>query len=1054
MANQRDIAKASWGQAQKIRADLSGKLPDFAKERGTVNYTPRFEEVEQTIAEYRLACMTVIFHDFEYAVTKKVETCLWQCHTYVNGEYRQALSRLTTSSQVVQRRKLDKLYRAFLKTSEQFYVVYIQQLHNRFSIPELQQIARKTKPQSAKPPAENVSPPTALRDMVLRSCQMTLVHLGDLVRYRCQSSEKFSKTTFDTASDYYGLANSLDPDDGSAHHQLAVLHQIPSQHFDIVYHFHRAIAVSKPHKLAFQNLEREFKSPENTSQAKKGSLKDPSQAMVIWFVRLHAFFFHGKHFSQHSELEEEVLHRFELALKSESSDGTLLLKMILVNMAAYDVSTEKVKASWTMERSQACQFLLRFNIRAMLILLRTLDRVLRDDTIATAISDTNSNNGESCIAFAPSLHKLLPLFRLYLAWSYVTRADLLQYQEYLEPHIKDLYRLLADILTSLNLYIDPTAETVSSKYLLTEDVEAQGLRPFNDRRLPLFLHVEEHQGSTHPKRVKTQKPQQYVFGRRFKKETEAVWRIRDIICCGVFLAGSPKFPIALTTQTDHGREYEAWIFVDRAATPLSNEASMSHLLNKLKFGDVKSGPETTTETTTEKAINKSRTQSPRDASVPSPENALKTSVPQFDSTLNKQKGKGKRPNRPSTNYQDSDLCEDTEMINMVNKLLDPVDDVRPQSSLTHTEPSYGMHSSTANEIFGNIETGSIQPSSVSKAIPSLPWEYFYNPTPHRSNSRDQIELNPNGHSVPRSATGRLNGFGSPYLDDLSARYHQASPSPLSPPMNMGYPQSTLIPSASSPGFPRKDYGLDTLEDSRNAVLDSLRSALLAEHGLAQNSPSPASSNLETRTNITSGWGPQNTTAEHLLPQADGRGRDQGYWQNNVNSYREPSVSRQVNASNLPNPLGPPGQGRPELVQAAPTTGTGRSPVAFPSITNKFDVQHIWGQGPSGDHQDSSPWHHEPSIASSSLAFSRPSSLIMGTPAGAVSAAPMNTVACNGNYYNASTPFGRLGDSVNNRADPTHFRNQLKAAIGTSELAYDQQILQAAMMDNNRKPRPK
>lgn len=1018
--------------------------------------------------------MTVIFHDFEYAAIKKVESCLWQCHTYVNGEYRQALSRLNTSSQVVQRRKLDKLYRAFLKTSEQFYVVYIQQLYKRFSIPELQQIAGKTKPQSAEPPAENVSPPAALRELVLKSCQMTLVHLGDLVRYRCQSSEKFSKTTFDTASDYYGLANSLDPDDGSAHHQLAVLHQIPSQHFDIVYHFHRAIAVSKPHKLAFQNLEREFKNPENASQAKKGSSKDPSQAMVTWFVRLHAYFFHGKHFSQQSELEEEVLHRFELALKSESSDDTMLLKMILVNIAAYDISTEKVKckllvpmthlswfvltlgslALWTMERSQACQFLLRFNIRMMLVLLRTLHCVLRDDTVTTVVSDMNSNNGESCIAFAPSFLKLLPFFRLYLAWSYVTRADLLQYQEYLEPHIKELYRLLADVLTSLNLCIDPTMETVSSKYLLTEDAEAQGLRPFSDRRLPLFLHVEEQQGSIPPKRVKTRKPQQYVFGRRFKPETEAVWRIRDIICCGVFLAGSTKFPIALTTQDNHGRDIEAWVFVDGATTPHpSDEAGMSRLLSKLKFGDVRSGPENTTEqNTTEQAANKPRTQSSRDGSIPTSENALKASLPQLDSTLNKQKGKSEQPDKPSTNYQDSDLCEDTEMINMVNKLLDPVDDVRPQSSLTHAEPSYGMHSSTANEILGNLEQGSNQPSSVSKAIPSLPWDYFYQPTPHRSNSRDQIQLSSNGHDVPRSATGQLNGFGSSYLDDLNTPYHhQASSSSFSPLPNVGYPQNSPVPSASSPGISRKDYGLDTLEHSRSAVLDSLRSALLAEHGLPQGSASPGS-NLQNRT-LTPVWGQQNATAEHPFPQTDGPSQSQGYWEQNANSYLEPSVKRQVNTSNLPNPLGPPGQGRPDLGQAAPTLSTGRSPMGFKSMNNKFVVQHIWSQGSSSDRQNPSPWHYEPSTGSSSLAFSRPSSLIMGTP-GAVPAAPTNTVACNGHYYNASTPFGRLGDSVNNRADPTHFRNQLKAAIGTSELTYDQQILQAAMMDNNRKPRPK
>ncbi|KAJ8124316.1 hypothetical protein O1611_g9325 [Lasiodiplodia mahajangana] len=1043
MASQREIAMAIWGNAQKIRSDIPKKLSNPTKERGAVNYTTRFEETEQTMAEFRLACMKVIFHDFEYAVEKKVEHSLWQCHIFLNGEYRKALGRLNTPGQVVQRRKLDKLYRTFLKTSEQFYFFYIQKLSYHFSIPELRQIAPKEKAPSIEQPAENVSPPAPLRALVLKSCQMTLVRLGDLARYRCHSTDKFSKTIFNTALDYYGLANSLDPDDGSAHHQLAVLHQIPGQHFDIVYHFHRAIAVSRPHELALKNLEREFKSPES-SQTKKGPSKDQSQAMVTWFVRLHAFFFHGKHFSQQSELEEEVLHRFELALKSDDPNNTLLLKMIIINMAAYDISTEKVKSSWTMEGSQSCQFLLRFNTRMMLSLLRALDRALGEESVTTVASDSRPNDGESPLTFAPSLLKLLPLFRFYLAWSYVTRADLLEYQEYLEPHIKDVYRLLADVLTSLNVYIDLTIETVPSKYLLSEDTEAQGLRSLSDRKLPLFLHIEEERTAIPPKRVKTRKPAQNVFGRRFKQETELVWRVRDIICCGVFLAGSAKFPLALTTQTSHGRDIETWTFVDGATSLSSNEASLSRVLKKLNFGDTKGSPENSTE----QQMNQPQIESARNGSLSTLEDDPKANASQQDKSSNKGKAKVEYPSRPSTNYQDSDLCEDSEMIKMVNKLLDPVDDdVRPQSSLAQTEPSYGMHSSTANEIFGNMETSPIQPSPVSKTIPNLPWDYFYKPTPHRSNSQEQNQLSSNGQNVPRSATGQFNGFpSSSYLDELGVPYNQTHPSSLSPRPNTGFPQTSPIPTASSPRLPRMDYGLDTLEDSRSAVLDSLRSALLAQHGLPRNSTSPAN-NLQDRTNMASVWGQQNGITEHPFPQKGGH--------NNTNNHLGVSANRQVAVTNLQNPLGPPGQGRRELGQVALTASAGRYPPTSTSTDNNFDAQHTWGQGSSSYPQQHEPWQFEPSTAApaSSLPFSHPSSLITGTP-GVVSAAPANSVACNGHYYNATTPFGRLGEGVNNRADPTHFRNQLKAAIGTSELPYDQQILQAAMMDTNYKPRPK
>ncbi|KAI2642694.1 hypothetical protein GGS21DRAFT_537125 [Xylaria nigripes] len=1041
MADQRDIARVSWGHAQKFRSDIQGKISSIRKEHGASNYTTRFEEAEETMAEFRLACLKVIFHDFEYAVEKKVEFSLWQCHTFIHSEYRKVLGRLTTSSQVVQRRKLDKLYRAFLKTSEQFYFVYIQQLSNRFTIPELQQIAHKGQPRPIKTTTEVDSPPAPLRTMVLKSCRMTLIRMGDLARYRCQASANFSETIFNTALDYYGLANSLDPDDGSAHHQLAVLHQLPGQHFNIVYHFHRAIAISKPHELALRNLEQEFKSPESSSQPRKGPAKDQSQAMVTWFVRLHAFFFHGKHFSQQTELETEILHRIELALKKEGSDNSLLLKMILVNIAAYDISTEKVKSSWTMEGSQSCQFLLRFNLRTMLTVLRTLHQTLRDESVATTQSDGGSNDGESCVTFAPSLTKLLPLLRLYLAWTYVTRADLVQYQEYLEPYIKDLYGLLADVLTSLNFCINPATNTVSSMYLLPEDNEAQGLRPLSDRRLPLFLRIEEQWNSASPKRVKARKPQQNVFGRRFKEDTEAVWRIRDIICCGAFLAGSAKFPLILTTRNDNGHVIEMWMLADETTNALpSNEGTLSRLLSKLRLGDIKGGPENTAEAENQKP----QTQSAANGFIPAPESASSASMSRSDNAS----GKGKTLDKPSVVYPDSDLSEDSEMVNMVNKLLDPVDDVRPKSNHAHIDSSYGINSSTANEIFGNVDTGPIQPSPVSKAIPSLPWAYFYEPTPHRSHSQEQNRLSPN-HSVPRGAVGRFDGTASsPYLDDLNAPYNQPFRASLSPRPNTGYLQNSPIPTAPSPAMTRKEYSLDTLEGSRNAVLDSLTSALLAQHGLTRSS---SSINPLNHANTTPIWGSQNGITEPQHPQTGDSDQTSEYKHSNPTSFLDCSVDRHL-ATQSHNPLGLPGQNRPTPGHAASNASAGRLSRTISSTANSFDAMPAWGQGPTDHRQQPSPWGSKPSTIGSPFTFSHPSSLIAGTP-GAVSAAPPNAVTCNGNYYNAGTPFGRLGD-VNNRADPTHFRSQLKAATGTSEIPYDQQILKAAMMDNNHNPRPK
>ncbi|KAI5922151.1 hypothetical protein F4810DRAFT_297619 [Camillea tinctor] len=1003
--------------------------------------------------------MQVIFHDFEYAVSKKIEHNLWQAHTGLNGEYRRVLGRLMAQNQVVQKRKLDKLYRAFLKTSESFYRVYIQRLYARFYIPELRQAAYGTDLDLAEPPADNAPPPTPLRAMLLKSCQTTLVRLGDLARYRCQNSDKTSKAAFDKALDYYGLANTLDPEDGSAHHQTAVLYQLHGQHLDIVYHFHRAISIAKPHELAIENLEREFRSLETSSHSKKGSVKDPSEAMITWFVRLHAFFFQGEQFSQQSELEKEVLHRMEIAMKSDSADA-LLRKMALINIAAYDVASEKVKASWTMTRSQSCQFLLRFNICTVLTLLRVLKNAMRDEPTTDADSGNEGDSSEGTIMFNPDIMRLLPLLRIYISWIYVTRADLVRYQEYLEPFVRDVYRLLADTITLLNTYVDEAKAVSPSKYLLVEDTEALGLRSLCDRKLPLFFQVEGHQGPNPSRRQKTRKPRQIVFGRQFKPQTEAIWRIRDIVCCGVFLAGSAKFPFALIVESKDGNDLERWVFTDEAPTPVySDELGMARVLAKLNLGDSKTAPEIPVQKEADLVPVEGISETPIPVPPKAQENIIPSPVVQID--------KGKSLEKPQAMLLEPDLSEDSEMINMVNSLVGPVEDSHTQTSQVHGDTNYGMDSSTANEIFGRFDASPAQPSPVSKAIPSLPWDYFYTPTPHRSNSQGQNQLDPTNDYVPRSATAQLDGYdSSSYLSHLDTPYQSATNGPFVPSaqpqvrygsrVDTGY-QSNGLPSAFN------HSSLDSRETSRIAVLDSINTALRVQNGFAP-SKAPPSETVPTRTPWSPTRGPRSSSGMSGSSFPLGVGSPKLGDINNpaASAFMERSGSQRA-AANMQSPIGPPGQGRHGDRQTAPTGPF--SKTASP-VMNNFEFRRTSGQGrlsigtrediPSGPFQQYSSWlQANPSTGNSSLAFSPSSSLYGGTPVSVAPGGPAHSAACNGNFFNASTPYSKLSEGTNNQGNTTHFHNQLKTATSNSQLSYDQQTLRAALLDSvSNKQRPK
>ncbi|KAI5867951.1 hypothetical protein GGS23DRAFT_4071 [Durotheca rogersii] len=1078
MANPRDKARASWSDAQKIRPDITGKLSSLKKERGNTNTTSRFEEVEQTMAEFRLACMNVIAYDFEYAVDKNVEHFLWQAHTYLNGEYRKVMSRLMAQNQVVVRRKLEKQYRGFLRTSQSFYRVYIQQLSGRFYIPELHQVAHGTDLESAVAPTPDATPPSRLRALILKSCQITLVHLGDLVRYRCQMSEKLSNsnTNFDKALEYYGLANTIDPDDGSAHHQLAVLYQLQGRHLDIVYHFHRAICIAKPHELALGNLEREYKGLENPLSNRRGVAKDPCETMITWFVRLHAFFFQGEQFSQQSELEEEVLHRVEMAMKSDADEATLR-KMIFVNIAAYDVATSKVNSAWTLQGSQSCQFVLRFNIRTILILLRLLKTKILEESATSSASDHEGEVGEeaeSVICFSPILMKLLPLLRLYISWIYVARADVIKYQAYLGPYVRDVYRFLADTLTLLNSTIGQAAATTSSKYLLPEDTEALGLRPLGDRDLPLFLQVKDVRSASQSKKHKAPKPRQRAFGRQYKPRTEAIWRVRDIAYCGILLAGSPNFPVDLTLRQHEGREVECWTFTEESTPPASmDEAGLSRMLEKLKFGRTKAKPDSPTHEELDATPfgNDSVDAPPSLFGDDDGDEGGDGASPELSDRLDKGKSTEKKPPPPPDSLLDTDLSGDRDMINMVNKLVDPIEDVRPQSSRTQTDTTYGMDTSMANDIFGRFMTGSTQPSpAASKTIPNLPWDYFYTPTPHRSsNSQGDNQLSPDGNHIPRSANVQLDGFGSSsYLSDLSTPAQRALVSAMDqiPAHHNGREfiahNSPRLPQGMPDANSRQGRGVpDSLEASRSAVLDSLNSALNAQHGSAPN---------KTRQS--------NSLASHAKPQRSISGTSSSPFLSDVNSpqlynagdslgsgYAERPASQRATAvsSQSPSGLGTVGQSprkrdtfqdtRSRFQNVSSPAGY-ESGYAAPGNPSSQGGAANGRTAPGAFQQQYPSWLGEQAArGSSSLPFSHPSSLFAGTPTVPPSGPP-NPVFSNGNYYNASTPFGWLGDGANTRDDPTHFRSQLKTTIGHTADSYDKKILQAALLDDNKKQRPK
>lgn len=291
---------------------------------------------------YRLLCLQIIMVDIRAAKERNVEDILWQTHVLVTKTYRKVIGNLQGPGSVVVKRKIEKLYLTYLTTSQSFYRTYVQRFCGSYKVKELERVARVVKfdelPADMQAPVQVVDP--EVEELVNLSFHQTLIYLGDLSRYRTLLRPK--DRSFDAALTYYALASELMPESGSGYHQTGVIYAEAHNHLEIVYNMYRAIACKWPHPLGKVNLEREFR---DLRQQKTGGARSPLEAMVSWFVKLHAFYYQGEEFTGSKEMEDEVDNRLATALKTANGPGIdgILLKMVLINIVAYIVAKDKVQ---------------------------------------------------------------------------------------------------------------------------------------------------------------------------------------------------------------------------------------------------------------------------------------------------------------------------------------------------------------------------------------------------------------------------------------------------------------------------------------------------------------------------------------------------------------------------------------------------------------------------------------------------------------------------------------------------------------------------------------
>ncbi|XP_029395119.1 protein SMG7 isoform X8 [Mus pahari] len=256
--------------------------------------------------------------DLEYALDKKVEQDLWN-HAFKNQITTlqgQAKNRANPNRSEVQAN-----LSLFLEAASGFYTQLLQELCTVFNVDlpcrvkssQLGIISNKQTHSSAivKPQSSSCS----------YICQHCLVHLGDIARYRNQTSQ---------AESYYRHAAQLVPSNGQPYNQLAILASSKGDHLTTIFYYCRSIAVKFPFPAASTNLQKALsKALESRDELKtKWGVSDFIKA----FIKFHGHVYLSKSLEKLSPLREKLEEQFKRLLFQKAFNSQQLVHVTVINL--------------------------------------------------------------------------------------------------------------------------------------------------------------------------------------------------------------------------------------------------------------------------------------------------------------------------------------------------------------------------------------------------------------------------------------------------------------------------------------------------------------------------------------------------------------------------------------------------------------------------------------------------------------------------------------------------------------------------------------------------
>lgn len=520
------------------------------------------------------------------------DVLLWDVTCAVNSLYKKSYAQFKGNEQrrfVVEKQRLAKRYADWIKRSKYFYKMYIQQLNITFDVPAFQQIAHKLDSRGDQAPQGNGKAQMTpdLFDRVTKAIHSSLIHLGDLSRYRNEvvTGEK----NWVGAICYYEMAGELIPSDGTSFHQMAVVALANEDHLDTVYCLYRALVVENPHARATANLELEYRklarmwAKEETIGSEHHSPAET--AAVTWLLKLHAMLYKNEPFTGHDHMETELIYQTTNLIKDRTIGHDVLHKFALINLAAEFCASERVKDDPSLNNKKSYLGFLRLNVRCFFMLLSVLLAEIRSDEYDDLPGDVSHPE-----KISPVMRLILPTLRHYSIWL-VSQAEMLNdlpahlpslcevldneadTVNNLKVHLKEMWRLYASTLCLLITTFPPRdlCDLPDIEYLLKEDSDTVGFRPLTDAHIaPYSTFVYKYLDGT----VKPHVTYQGVV--QEQPEVEMVARIAQLVKDGGTVA------LSLTNTPIRIGEQDVFYFTEDEIRP-TNGHSPGHSMSSLEM---------------------------------------------------------------------------------------------------------------------------------------------------------------------------------------------------------------------------------------------------------------------------------------------------------------------------------------------------------------------------------------------------------------------------------------------------------------------------------------